>query len=117
VVAYEDDKQKKPLDDDMKIFLYQTVRELLTNVAKHAQTQNASVSVKKKSSTIQIRVDDNGVGFNLPNKLSSDGQIKGFGLFRINERLEQLGGQMVIESQPNHGTKITIVAPLGVRHA
>ena len=116
-VAYEDDRQEKPLDDDMKIFLYQTVRELLTNVAKHAQTQNASVSVKKESSTIQIRVADNGVGFNPPNKLSSDAQIKGFGLFRINERLEQLGGQIEIESQPNHGTTITIVAPLGARHA
>ena len=73
--------------------------------------------LRRKVLLYKIRVDDNGVGFNPPNKLSSDGQIKGFGLFRINERLEQLGGQMAIESQPNHGTKITIVAPLGVRHA
>ena len=114
-VTFEDDKQEKPLEDDMKIFLYQAVRELLTNVAKHAQTKNASVSVKKESSTIQIFVADNGVGFNPSRKLSSEDRIKGFGLFRINERLEQLGGQIEIESQPNHGTTITIVAPLRVK--
>ncbi len=116
-VTFDDDKQGKPLDDDMKIFLYQAVRELLTNVAKHAQTQKASVSVKKVDSTIQICVADNGVGFNASRKVSSDDHIKGFGLFRINERLQQLDGQFEVESQPNHGTTITVVAPLSVNGA
>ena len=112
-VTLTDDKQEKPLDDDMKIFLYQAVRELLINVAKHAQTENASVYIGKDYSNIQICVEDKGVGFVSPNKHSSDAKIEGFGLFRIKERLDQFGGQIKIRSQPNHGTHVTLVAPLG----
>ena len=112
VVTLNDDKQEKPLDDDMKMFLYQAVRELLTNVAKHAQTQNAIVSIKKENSNIQICVEDNGVGFDPSHEQSSDYSNNRFGLFHISERIEQFGGQIEIESQPNCGTQITLVAPL-----
>ena len=111
-VTLKNDNQEKPLDDDAKIFLYQAVRELITNVAKHAQIKNASISIKKDNSNIRICVEDNGVGFTHPNKSSSDDKIEGFGLFRISERLDQLGGQVEIESQPNRGTQVTLVAPL-----
>jgi len=111
-VSFKDDKQEKPLDDDVKILLYQSVRELLINVAKHAQTKNASISVKKDNSNIRIYIKDHGVGFVSPNKHFSDDKMVGFGLFRISERLYQLGGQIEIESQPNRGTQVTLVAPL-----
>jgi PAS domain S-box-containing protein len=110
VVSFEDDKQEKPLDEDVKIFLYRAVRELLTNVAKHAQTQNAKVSIEKDTTHIRICVEDNGVGFTPSSKHSS--KDKGFGLFSIKERLDQLGGHFKMESTPHHGTRMTIEAPL-----
>jgi PAS domain S-box-containing protein len=112
VVKLADDNQEKPLDDDIKMFLYQAVRELLTNVAKHAQTQNAIVSIKKENSNIRICVEDNGVGFDLSQEHSLNNSNNRFGLFHISERIEQFGGQIEIESQPNCGTQITLVAPL-----
>jgi PAS domain S-box-containing protein len=112
MVTFKDDKREKPLDDDVKTFSYQAVRELLSNVAKHAQTKKASISIKKDNSNIRICVEDNGVGFNVQNKQFYDGKIEGFGLFSITERLEQLGGQLEIESQPNRGTQITLLVPL-----
>jgi len=112
IVTVKDDKQEKPLDDDVKILLYQAVRELLINVVKHAQTKNASVSIKKDTSTIRICVEDNGVGCNFQKNSSSTAKHEGFGLFRITERLNQLGGHIEIESHPNRGTHITLVAPL-----
>ena len=112
MVTVHDDKQNKPLDDDVKILLYQAVRELLINVAKHAQTKNASVSINKDSSTIRICVEDNGIGCNFQKSNSSTSKHEGFGLFRITERLNQLGGHCEIESHPNRGTHITLVAPL-----
>ena len=112
MVTFKDDQREKPLDDDVKTFLYQAVRELFINIAKHAQTKNASLSIKKDNSNIRICVKDNGVGFAHPTKHSPDAKIEGFGLFRITERLEQLGGQLEIESQPNHGTNITLVVPV-----
>jgi signal transduction histidine kinase len=112
LVSVEDDKQEKPLDDDIKIFLYRAASELLTNVAKHAQTKKAIVSVQKDNSTIRITVEDYGVGIDASRNHFYDDKKKGIGLFLINERLEQLGGQVEIESQPNRGTQVTLVAPL-----
>jgi PAS domain S-box-containing protein len=112
LVTFEDDKQEKPLEYNTQLLLYQAVSELLTNVAKHAQTKNASVSIKKYNSSVQICVGDNGAGFYPPTDKSSHATIEGIGLFRIKERMEPLGGQLEIESQPNRGTKVTLVAPL-----
>jgi PAS domain S-box-containing protein len=112
MVTFEDDKREKPLDDDVKIFLYQAVRELFTNVKKHAQVKNARLSIKKDNSNIRICVEDDGIGFTYSNReLSKDGK-KGFGLFSIKERLDHFGGHLEIESQPNRGTHITLVIPL-----
>ncbi len=110
VVSFEDDKQEKPLDDDVKISLYQSVRELLTNVAKHAQVKNARVSVKKDNTNIRICVEDNGVGFIPSSKHSS--KNKGFGLFSIKERLDQFGGHLEIKSRDGRGTQASLTAPL-----
>jgi signal transduction histidine kinase len=113
MVTFEDDQQEKPLDGNMKFFLYQAVSELLTNVAKHSQTKNASVSIKKDNVQVLICVADKGVGFNPQNEDFANAKTGGIGLFRIKERLEQLGGQLEIASKPNRGTSITLVAPLG----
>ena len=85
---------------------------MFVNVAKHAQTKSARLSIKRDNSNVRICVKDNGVGFYSQNEDSSNVSIEGFGLFRIKERLEQLGGQLEIESQPNHGTQVTLVVPL-----
>ena len=111
-VTFKDDKREKPLDDNAKILLYNAVSELLTNVAKHAQTKSANVSIWKDNSNVRICVEDKGVGFDFPKEHSSDTKLEGIGLFRIKERLESFGGQLEIESQPNRGTNITLVAPL-----
>jgi signal transduction histidine kinase len=112
LVTFQDDNKKKPLEDEVKIFLYQAVSELLINVVKHGETKNVSVSVKRDNSSIRIGVEDSGVGFNPQNIHSSGNTHEGFGLFRITERLNQLGGQFAIESHPNRGTHIILAAPL-----
>jgi len=106
---------EKPLDDDIKVFLFQAVRELLINVVKHAQAKSVSISIQKENTRIRIYVEDDGVGFiPLSNDFSQD-KHKGFGLFSIRKRLNYLGGSLEIKSQPGHGTKITILSPLRVK--
>ena len=112
MVTFDDDKQEKPLDETTKILLYRTVSELLTNVAKHAQTKSAEVSIRKDNSNVRVCVKDDGVGFPYPNEEFSNVKNGGMGLFRIKERLESLNGQIEIETQPNHGTHITLLVPL-----
>jgi len=111
-VAFENDEQEKELSNDIKILLFQAIRELLTNVAKHAQAQNAKVSVQRDNSHMRVCVEDDGVGFTPPSESSPKESNQGFGLFSIKERLDHLGGQFDIESQPGRGTRATLLAPL-----
>ena len=110
-VLFEDDGIPKPLDDDIRVLLYQTVRELLMNVVKHAKAKKVMVSFKGNRGHVKISVEDDGIGFD-PSKISSRvGKPEGFGLFRIVERLHYLGGEIQFESKPHHGTKISMVVP------
>jgi PAS domain S-box-containing protein len=112
VVDFEDDKREKTVDEDMKILLFQAVRELLTNIAKHAQSQKAKVSIKRDKTHLRVCVEDDGVGFTPLGKDSSKDKNEGFGLFSIKERLDHLGGHLKITSHPGLGTQATLLAPL-----
>jgi len=92
------------------ILLYQTVRELLLNVVKHAGVKSAQVRVRSLGSgQAEIRVADEGLGF-APEK---PGDHIGFGLSNTRGRFELIGGSLEVQSSPGQGTYITLVAPLG----
>jgi len=105
---FEDDGEQKPLDKDIRAILFRNVRELLVNIVKHANAQKVKVSICKVDGQICVSVEDNGEGFE-PAEVASKAT---FGLFSIRERLEQLDGSFEIKSEPGHGSKITMTAPL-----
>ncbi len=111
-IDFEDDEQFKPLSEDIKIVLFQAVRELLTNIVKHAQATSAKVSIRKDDQIIEISLEDNGVGFDISKTALRTDEAGGFGLFNIRERLSHFGGDLKIESVHGEGTKVTLVAPL-----
>jgi len=112
VTELEDDGQPKPLDNDVRGVLFRAVRELLVNVAKHSHSDRAKVSIRRKSNNICIRVEDQGIGFDVSEIKYRKGGTGGFGLFNINERLSYVSGECMIESGPDIGTRITLIAPL-----
>lgn len=112
MVEFEDDNQSKPLDDDIRVLLFQAVRELLVNVVKHSQARKVKVSVQKDGGNIRIHVEDNGIGFDSSKIYSYSDRTRGFGLFSIRERLDYLGGYFTIASEPGYGTQVTLGAPL-----
>jgi PAS domain S-box-containing protein len=97
--------------EDIEILLFQSVRELLFNVVKHAATKQACVDVAQADGCIQVKVSDDGAGFDRE-ALQSKGNSEGMGLFSIRERLEYLGGRMEIESAPGQGSRFTLITPL-----
>lgn len=109
---FENDGKPKPLDDDVRVLLFRTVNELLINVVKHAQAQKTKVSVRRDRDNIKINVEDDGIGFDVSKTQYHVDKAGGFGLFRIRERLNYLGGQIKIESEPNSGTRISLVVPV-----
>ena len=106
------DQQPKPLDEDLRIVLFRSVRELLANVLKHARTRSVDLSVQRQRDRIVVAVADRGVGFD-PKEINERAvRHREFGLFNIRERLGRLGGRLSLESGPGQGTRVTLSAPL-----
>lgn len=99
--------------EELRILLFQSVRELLFNVVKHADTASARVALEQQAGCVRITVSDPGAGFD-PGGLQDADDGEKFGLFTIRERLELLGGQMDTRSTPGSGTRIILTAPLEV---
>jgi PAS domain S-box-containing protein len=97
---------------DIKVLLYQSVRELLFNVVKHAKVKTAQVCVDRSPAGIKITVADRGRGFQLGKLRAHGAREGGFGLFSIRERLELLGGGLEIKSAPGKGSEFTLQVPL-----
>jgi len=108
---FVDDQQLKPLGEDLRVEVFQAVRELLTNVGKHSQATEACVSVLTDGAELVVEVSDNGVGFDIE-KRRRQKQRPGWGLFSIRERLAHLGGQFQMESTPGQGTNMALRVPL-----
>jgi PAS domain S-box-containing protein len=100
------------LIEDVKILLFESVRELLFNAVKHAHVGSAHINVRQvEDREIRITVSDNGPGFE-PADLNKVVEIgSGFGLFSIRERLEMIGGRMEIDSTPGRGARFILRVP------
>jgi PAS domain S-box-containing protein len=98
--------------EDHNALLLRNVRELLTNVVKHARADRATVHLEREGANLRVTVKDNGVGILQPELLKRNiSQDGGLGLFSIEERLTDLGGVMAINSKVNHGTTIVMTVP------
>lgn len=98
-------------DQDLRVLLFQVVRELLFNVAKHSGTKRATVRLEETAGQLVIHVIDGGAGFDVEEIAGSEGGRGGFGLFSVRERLGLIGGRLTVRSQPGEGTHIEIHAP------
>jgi signal transduction histidine kinase len=98
-------------DDDVRVILFRSTRELLFNVVKHADAKETVVSIRGEGESIRIDVVDDGVGFDPGNPAGFAPRGGGFGLFSIRERLENLGGRLDIVSSPGEGTTVSIRVP------
>jgi signal transduction histidine kinase len=89
---------------ELETTIYRLVQEALTNVVKHAQATDVSVSVRLIDDEVIVEVSDNGVGFD------TDALTRGFGLAGMRERVYLAGGTLRVES--NHpGTVVRARLP------
>ncbi len=100
------------IDEEIRVLLFQAVRELLFNIVKHAGVRRATVEVSRLTAGwVKVVVSDAGRGFN-PGQLDLDTTLGGFGLFSIRERLGLFGGRMDVESEPLRGSRVTLLVPM-----
>ena len=101
------------LDSTLRAAFYQTGRELIHNIVKHASAKTITVTISHHDDKAILEVIDDGVGFDVESDKNSNNNKHGFGLFSINERFNDLGGSVLIDSKPGDGTKIQLFADIG----
>jgi signal transduction histidine kinase len=97
--------------EDMRVLLFQVIRELLFNVVKHAGTSKAAIELRSQHGQLVITVMDKGRGFNAAEAGILAEQEGRFGLFSVRERVGLFGGRIEINSTPGSGTRILIHIP------
>jgi signal transduction histidine kinase len=103
---------KVPLPDDQAVLLFQSVRELLINVAKHAGTDRATVTLHMDDERrLCIEVRDEGRGFDVA-ILEQASEHEHFGLLSVRERMEAMGGRLEVRSETGRGTTMTLTLPM-----
>ncbi|MEN8164974.1 MAG: cache domain-containing protein [Acidobacteriota bacterium] len=112
VIGLTDDGQPKPLSDHTRNTLYQATRELLINIVKHSDSEEATVCIRRVNGTIEIIVTDQGRGFDPALVGPQPGPEGRFGLFSVRERMALIDGWLSLRSKPFQGTAATLVAPL-----
>jgi signal transduction histidine kinase len=101
------DSTAEPESEALRIFIFQSVRELILNIVKHAGAKEVRLGVKlSENERIMIEVSDQGKGFD------AEGMpTMGFGLFQIRERAAVFGGSLQVKSSPGGGSCVTLTLP------
>jgi signal transduction histidine kinase len=96
------------LSHEIELSLYRMAQEALSNVVRHSQAKRADVHIAFEKQGIELEVNDNGIGFDVP-KSPTDFAAKGhFGLLGIRERAELIGARLEVESASGKGSRLKV---------
>ncbi len=113
-----------PLSAETRHNLFLAFEEALNNALKHGRATRVRVDMQAGPAQFEIRVEDNGCGFDPDaiasannNAIPTSGRRIGNGLRNLQQRLVDTGGQCRVESRPGHGTSVILTVPLRVAKA
>lgn len=107
-IEVQDFGLEERLEGGMEIAIFRMIQELVTNIIKHAEASEASISITQHEQSLNVMVEDNGKGF----KAVQLAHKEGMGLGSIEKRIEHLEGTFEVDSVPGKGTSISIDIPL-----
>jgi PAS domain S-box-containing protein len=96
------------LPRDVTLCVFRIIQESLRNVIKHSGAHKAEIVLERLPTELRARVTDHGCGFDT----NSEKMTSGLGLIGMTERLRLVGGQIMIWSAPQEGTRIEVRVPL-----
>lgn len=97
------------ITEDSAIHVYRLMQEVLSNMLEHSKAKAASITIKKETDVIKAVIQDNGVGFVVPDVAS---EVTSFGIKTLFERAKILNAEVHIDSKLNKGTIIDLVLPI-----
>lgn len=105
-----------PLNPRLETAMYRIAQEALTNVRKHAQAEQVSMTLSLDENELCLAIYDDGHGFLVDDIMETAARFSGqdghFGLIGISERVKLLGGTLCIDSEPDSGTGLVVCVPL-----
>jgi signal transduction histidine kinase len=115
VVRLETPHHGMEVDRRSATLLYRAAQELLSNVYKFAEASAVTIRLGCVSHPalcheVQLKVTDNGVGFDV--QVATQGRHSGMGLRLMRLAMETAGGQMTVDSSPGAGTCVIVNLPL-----
>lgn len=99
------------LPGGLETVVFRVVQEALTNVLRHAQATRVAIGVTLAGRELQVRIEDNGRGFD-PRRPRAADRDGGYGLLGMRERVELVGGRWHVQSNPGAGTVVTACLPV-----
>ncbi|MBI1882281.1 MAG: GAF domain-containing protein, partial [Chloroflexi bacterium] len=100
------------LPSNLETVCFRLVQEALTNVLRHAQAQWVQVDLQLRETDLQLRIRDDGLGFEMETILERVAHGTGLGLLGMQERVTLLGGRLDIHSSLGRGTEIRVYLPI-----
>jgi len=102
---------ERRLPPEVEIAVFRMTQEAITNIASHSRAESVYINLEFKDRSIAVQIEDDGIGFNLLEVLSSAHEKESMGLLGMKERAELLGGTLTIDTQPGKGTRVVIEIP------
>lgn len=99
----------RKLSREAQTNLFRIIQEIFTNIVKHSRADRVQLELTDRDSLVLLSVQDNGAGFS-PEKVRL--KSRGFGLYTIQRRVDDLGGTMSLDSQPGAGVRFAIEIPI-----
>jgi len=105
---------EQDLSSIVSVTLYRIIQEACNNAVKHSKAKKIHVELSFLESSIEIDIEDNGIGFdvNTVEQRSKEDFLHGFGLYTMKERARLLSGSFLIDTRPGNGTKIHVNVPV-----
>jgi signal transduction histidine kinase len=109
-IDYETIGKPVPLDAQVEHDLVMIAKEAVLNAVHHGRPESVLLSGSFESTRLQVRVIDNGCGFEPSVETSKPGEH--YGLVGMSERAKQMGGTFTLDSQPGKGTHVSVTVPI-----
>lgn len=100
------------LPPEVETVLFRILQEGMNNVARHSKAQRAVLRLERGEAEVRAVLEDDGVGFDVAEATAHLESGCGLGLVGMRERALLLGGAMIIDSAPGHGTRLNVRLPL-----
>jgi signal transduction histidine kinase len=96
----------------VEVTLFRVAQGAIGNILEHSEAKNASIKLECNTNECVLRIEDDGMGFDVSKLTRVDPSGRGAGVFTMKERVSLVGGKCHIESRPDRGTRVVVKVPV-----